>query len=154
MRCVEKTGWYGYVYVLPDEAIGQKHDIEQVVLQGLEHTVEGYRHAGTLDQWREKVATLCVGNSRLLLACSMGFAAVLLMPLGAEGGGIHLRGPSSEGKTTAALVGASVWGEPGRMERWRATANGLEGVAAAHNDNLLLLDELKEMDPKEAGAVA
>jgi uncharacterized protein (DUF927 family) len=154
MRCVEKTGWYGYVYVLPDAAIGQKHDIEQVVLQGLEHTVEGYRHAGTLEEWRVKVAALCVGNSRLLLACCMGFAAVLLTLLGAEGGGIHLRGPSSEGKTTAALVGASVWGEPGRVEHWRATANGLEGVASAHNDNLLLLDELKEVDPREAGAVA
>jgi uncharacterized protein (DUF927 family) len=154
MRCVEKTGWYGHVYVLPDAAIGQHHDTEQVVLQGLEHTVEGYRHVGTLDEWRAKVAVLCVGNSRLLLACSMGFAAVLLTLLGAEGGGIHLRGPSSEGKTTAVLVGASVWGEPDRVEHWRATANGLEGVAAAHNDNLLLLDELKEIDPKEAGAVA
>ena len=67
---------------------------------------------------------------------------------------MHLRGPSWEGKTTAALVAATVWGEPGRMESWRATGNGLEGVAALHNDNLLLLDELKEIDPNEAGAVA
>jgi uncharacterized protein (DUF927 family) len=89
-----------------------------------------------------------------MLAVSMGFAGVLLSPLGVEGGGVHFRGPSSEGKTTALLAAASVWGEPGRVEHWRATANGLEGVAAAHNDNLLLLDELKEIDPREAGAVA
>jgi putative DNA primase/helicase len=154
MVCVEKTGWHHDVYVLPDGAFGQRPDDEQVVLQGLEHTVDGYRQVGTLQEWQEKVACLCVGNSRLLLACSMGFAAALLTPLGVEGGGIHLRGPSSEGKTTAAFVGASVWGEPGRVEHWRATANGLEGVAAAHNDNLLLLDELKEIDPREAGATA
>jgi putative DNA primase/helicase len=30
----------------------------------------------------------------------------------------------------------------------------LEGVAALHNDNLLLLDELKEIDPREAGGAA
>jgi putative DNA primase/helicase len=154
MVCVEKTGWHHGIYVLPDGAFGQRPDDEQVVLQGLEHPVDGYRQAGTLQAWQETIACLCVGNSRLLLAVSMGFAAVLLSPLGIEGGGIHLRGASSEGKTTVALVGASVWGEPGRVEHWRATANGLEGVAAAHNDNLLLLDELKEIDPREAGSVA
>jgi putative DNA primase/helicase len=52
------------------------------------------------------------------------------------------------------VVACSVWGEPGRLERWRATLNGLEGVALAHNDNLLCLDELRELDPREAGGVA
>jgi uncharacterized protein (DUF927 family) len=84
----------------------------------------------------------------------MAFAAVLLTLLDIEGGGIHWRGQSSEGKTTVLLVAASVWGEPGRLERWRATSNGLEGVASYHNDSLLLLDELREVDPKEAGVVA
>jgi uncharacterized protein (DUF927 family) len=32
---------------------------------------------------------------------------------------------------------------------WRATANGTEGVAALHNDALLILDELGEADAKE-----
>src|SRR5262249_61624715 len=52
------------------------------------------------------------------------------------------------------LVAATVWGEPGRLERWRSTANALEGVALAHNHNLLCLDELKEVNPHEAGGVA
>ena len=67
---------------------------------------------------------------------------------------MHFRGVSSEGKTTALRVAATVWGEPGRLERWRTTANALEGVALAHNDNLLCLDELKELDPRQAGGVA
>src|SRR5262249_48564482 len=82
------------------------------------------------------------------------FAAPLLTLLGLEGGGVHYRGPSSEGKTTAALMAASVWGEPERVESWRATANGLEGVASGHNDNLLVLDELKQIDPHQAASVA
>lgn len=40
------------------------------------------------------------------------------------------------------------------MKQWRATANGLEGVAAAHNDCLLCLDELGEIDSTEVGKVA
>jgi putative DNA primase/helicase len=154
MRCVEKIGWHGKVYVLPDGTIGQETDDERIVLQGLTTTVEGYRCAGTLAEWKQNVAALCVGNTRLVLAVSMGFAATLLTPLGHEGGGVHLRGPSSEGKTTTLFMGASVWGEPARVESWRATCNALEGVAALHNDNLLLLDELKEIEPREAGGAA
>jgi putative DNA primase/helicase len=37
---------------------------------------------------------------------------------------------------------------------WRATANGLEAVAAQHSDRLLILDELSQVDPKEAGEIA
>ena len=32
--------------------------------------------------------------------------------------------------------------------------NGLEGLAAVHNDGLLILDELSQIDPKEAGEAA
>jgi uncharacterized protein (DUF927 family) len=154
MRCVEKTGWHGQVYILPDATIGEESPDEHLVLQGLAATNDGYRSRQTLADWQETVAAYCVGNSRLVLAVSMAFAATLLTPLGQEGGGIHLRGPSSEGKTTTLLVGASVWGEPARIESWRVTCNGLEGVGALHNDNLLLLDELKEIDPREAGGAA
>jgi uncharacterized protein (DUF927 family) len=154
MRAVEKIGWHGRAYVLPDATLGQEAPDERIVLQGLVTTTEGYRSKGTLEEWKEKVAALCVGNSRLALAVSAAFAATLLTPLGMEGGGIHLRGPSSEGKTTTLAVGASVWGEPTRIESWRATCNGLEGVAALHNDCFLLLDELKEIEPREAAGAA
>jgi putative DNA primase/helicase len=152
-RCVDRVGWYGTVYVLPDTTLGETGE-ERLVLQTLDHKAEGYRQAGTLDGWRHEIAARCIGNSRLLLAISTAFAAALLALTHEESGGVHFRGASSEGKTTALLAGATVWGEPTRLERWRTTANALEGVALAHNDNLLCLDELKELDPREAGGVA
>ena len=152
-RCVDRVGWHGRAYVLPDGPIGDTAG-EMLVLQTLDKKSEGYRQAGTLEGWQREIAARCVGNSRLTLAVSTGFAAPLLALLGEESGGLHLRGASSEGKTTAVLVAATVWGEPGRMERWRATANAIEGVCLAHNDNLLCLDELKELDPREAGITA
>ena len=52
-------------------------------------------------------------------------------------------------------LAASVWGSPTTYPRlWRSTANGLEGLAALHNDGLLILDELSQIDPKEAGESA
>jgi uncharacterized protein (DUF927 family) len=74
---------------------------------------------------------------------------------GVDSGGFHLIGASSSGKTTALRVAASVWGNPAMFVRqWRATANGLEGLAALHNDGLLILDELGQMEGKQAGEAA
>ncbi|NJS35892.1 MAG: DUF927 domain-containing protein [Brachymonas sp.] len=72
----------------------------------------------------------------------------------AESGGFHLRGDSSSGKTTALRVAASVFGGDSFMQRWRATDNAIEAIAAQHCDALLVLDELAQVDPKQAGEIA
>jgi putative DNA primase/helicase len=120
------------------------------------HTLEpAMAMAGSVDDWRRHVAALAIGNSRLTLALSMAFAAPLLQIVNEESGAIHLRGPSSCGKTTIIRAAASVWGAPRHYVRqWRATTNGLEGIAALHNDGLLILDELSQIDPKAAGEAA
>jgi putative DNA primase/helicase len=72
-----------------------------------------------------------------------------------DSGGFHFRGTSSSGKSTVLKVAASVWGKPDNYCRlWRSTSNGLEGLAALYNDGLLILDELSQLDPKEAGEAA
>ena len=40
------------------------------------------------------------------------------------------------------------------LHRWRATTNGLEALASLRSDTLLVLDELSQVDPKEAGEIA
>ncbi len=50
---------------------------------------------------------------------------------------------------------ASVYGNPDRYSQtWRATGNAIEGIASRRNDALLCLDELGELDGREAGQVA
>jgi uncharacterized protein (DUF927 family)/phage/plasmid primase-like uncharacterized protein len=152
-RCVERLGWHGSVYVTPSESIGQ--DDEIVVFQNAHALDPALSTAGTLEAWRASVARLSAGNSRLVFALSAAFAGPLADVAGEDSGGFHLRGGSSSGKTTALKVAASVWGDPNSYPRlWRATANGLEGLAALHNDGLLILDELSQIDPKEAGEAA
>ncbi len=66
-------------------------------------------------------------------------------------------GASSTGKSTALHVAGSVWGggdTNGYVRSWRATANGLEGVALSHSDTLLCLDELSQLAAKDAGEAA
>ncbi|EXI76876.1 MAG: Superfamily II helicase [Candidatus Accumulibacter sp. SK-11] len=152
-RCVERLGWHGDVFVTPDGPIGQDGGL--VVFQNAHAVEPAYSVAGTIDEWRDSVGRLAVGNSRLVFALSVAFAGALADVVGEDSGGFHFRGASSSGKTTALKVAASVWGDPSAYPRlWRATANGLEGLATLHNDGLLILDELSQIDPKEAGEAA
>ena len=152
-RCVERLGWHGAVYVTPAESIGQADEI--VVFQNTHALEPAFAVSGTAEEWRDSVAAMAAGNSRLVFALSVAFAGALADMVCEDSGGFHLRGGSSSGKTTALKAAASVWGSPNAYPRlWRATANGLEGLAALHNDGLLILDELSQIDPKEAGEAA
>ena len=153
-RITNRTGWHdagpdGAVFVLPDGAIGP--NAGAWIYESEAGPVHTFAMRGTLPEWRENVARLCGGNSRLLFAVSVCFASPLLYLLGAESGGFHFRSNSSDGKTTALRVAGSVCGGADFMQRWRATSNGLEALASAHCDAPLLLDELAQMDPREAG---
>lgn len=153
-RCVERIGWQGNAFVLPDEVYGEMAG-ELIVPQGIpsEHP---FRQKGSLKDWQESVGRVCAGNSRLVLAVCTALAAPLLEPLGQESGGLHIVGGSSLGKTTALRVAGSVCGggPGGFIKQWRATDNGLESIAAAHCDGLLCLDEMGQAGAKVVSEVA
>lgn len=126
----------------------------RVVADAVSDDVSAAMHAkGTLEDWRVAVAEPCAGNPLMILAVSHAFSGPLLSVLGHDGGGFHLRGVSSRGKSTLLGVAASVWGAPAFVQSWRGTDNGIEGVAAACNDSLLVLDELHQVEPRVAGEI-
>lgn len=152
-RCVDRLGWHGEIFVTASESIGQSSEV--VVFQNTNAIEPALSISGTVEEWRDSISRLASGNSRLIFAISTAFAPTLTNIVGEDSGGFHFRGASSSGKTTALKVAASVWGKPDAYSRlWRSTTNGLEGLAALHNDGLLILDELSQMDPKEAGEAA
>ncbi len=154
VRCVQHTGWNKdcTAFVFRHETIGNPGN-EPLILQTTSDLQVTQATSGSLPEWQQ-VSVLCEGNSRLLFAVSAAFAPPLLYPLGMENVGVHFRGGSSCGKTTCLRVAASVWGGTDFLQQWRATANGLEGSAAAHNDCLLCLDEMGQIEPGELGKVA
>lgn len=151
-RCVERTGWHDGSFVMPSKTIGNQK--EKIIFQSAANTQSTFKQKGTQGEWQEHISKPCAGNSRLVFAISAAFASPLLEITGMESGGVHFRGDSSTGKTTALRVASSVWGGLDYMQRWRATDNGLEGLASQHSDCLLVLDELSQVDPKSAGEVA
>ena len=155
VRLVEAVGWIGGAFMLPSgETLGVRHDVERLRFAG-EPDRRGLTLRGTLDGWKAEVARYAIGNPRLAFGLACAFAGPLLALVRPDGGGgFNLQGFSSKGKSTILEAAASAWGRPDPLLTWRATSNGLEGIAAARNDGFLVLDELSQVDAKEAGEVA
>lgn len=166
VRSVDRLGWlsgvHEPVYVLPDQVVTLAN-LERVVFQPERHapTAETMGQAGSLKGWQQAVARPCQDHPVLVFSLLVPFAGPLLSLAGLDSGGFHLYGNSSQGKTTALQVAASVCGngaDPATddysyVQNWNATGNALESVAAAHNDGLLPLDEIGTCDAKNFGKV-
>ncbi len=57
------------------------------------------------------------------------------------------------GKSGALDAACATWGGAGFKRTWNSTANGMEGIAALHNDGILVLDEIGECEPDDVGAI-
>ena len=111
---VGRTGWHevgGHpVFVLPAETISS--DIGERV--ALDTTAHGpYEARGSLADWKQGVGALTAGHALPVFMVSAALAGPLAHLVGAEGGGVHVFGASSIGKSAMLAAGASVWGRGG-----------------------------------------
>lgn len=152
-RCVDRIGWNCGVYVLPNSVIGETAN-EMLVYQGAR--LQDFNSNGSLEDWQHKVSAMAKGNSRIIFSISSAFAGVLVEMAGESGGGFQFTGETSKGKTSTLIdPSASVWGHPDRFaKKWRATVNGLESVCLARNHNVMILDDLGQIEPQDAGQAA
>ena len=154
----EKCGWQGKAYVLPNGEIihtTNGKQAERIIYNGDTSQAHAYTVSGSLKEWQNEIARYAAGNSRLLLALGTALAAPLLAITGEQNGGFHIYGDSSDGKTTAALVALSVFGNPQTLKMtWRGTDLGFSNAALARNDGLLVLDEIGEANPKTISKTA
>jgi uncharacterized protein (DUF927 family) len=146
----DSTGWTSGNFITQTATYG-----DQTIRFG---DIDGVKNGtcevvGTLQNWTDRVAHFCGGNSRLIFSIGIAFAAPLLEPLEIESGGFHFFHSTSAGKTTLLMVAASVVGIR-KIPQWNTTANGLEAIATAHNNMLLPLDEIGEANEKEVGRMA
>lgn len=152
-KCVSLTGWHSDCFLTPIGIIGGNTS-NSILLNQSENEDSYICEKGNLDEWKENVSKYCIGNSRLILSVSFSFASILIKPCARENCGIHFVGESSQGKTSSLYLAASVFGSPEYIKTWRSTDNALEGLAVSHNDMLLILDEMAEMNPKKIGEAA
>ncbi|UQZ90636.1 hypothetical protein C4J81_16050 [Deltaproteobacteria bacterium Smac51] len=154
LLCVQRVGWTGDTYILPDASFGG--ELEEKIHFQTEGTDNLYQVSGTLAEWQEHVGRYCRGNSLLELLTCYALTGPLLRLVGLEGGGIHVFGESSTGKSTLAMVVGSVCGgggPRGYILQWRTTDNALEVGATLHNDNLMILDEISQARAEDVSRI-
>jgi len=98
---------------------------------------------GSLEAWQEEVAKPALKSSRLMLAISCSFAAMVIRLSAFPNFGVNLYGPSKCGKSTALLAGTSVYGI-GREEdlaNWAATTAAAYETARVYNDLMMPINE-------------
>ncbi|MEW6765376.1 MAG: DUF927 domain-containing protein [Pseudomonadota bacterium] len=152
-----RLGWMdrrdgGMAFVFPDRVLTAEGNV-QVVYQPERYspTALTVHASGTLEDWQREIGERIAGSDALLFAVCAGLATPWLLLGDGDSFIVHLWGTTSRGKTTLAQVAASVWGcgvDPAEapalsfVRRWNTTGNGLEGLAEAHADLPLCLDEL------------
>ncbi|QMT40402.1 DUF927 domain-containing protein [Neisseria shayeganii] len=156
-QIANRGGWLNddyTAYVLPSgEIIGRSDG--KVIYNGDTSKKTAYTVSGTLESWQAEVARYAAGNSRLLLVLGAAFAAPLLAPMKLENGGFHLFHSSSGGKTTAAMLALSVFGNPDKLKNtWKATALAIDNIAAATSDGFMVLDEISQAKGQDVSSVA
>lgn len=149
----KKSGWIGSCYIIKDAVFGNVKD-ELYIMDDAEYE-SPLQVQGSLEEWKEHVGKMCEGQMLLMLGVSYALSGFLLTPCGFEGGGLHIYGQSSTGKTTVLDVAASVCGGgKGYVKQWRTTDNALESIAARHNDGFLCLDEIGQASSKVVSEVS
>ena len=142
-----RVGWAQvgshWIFVRPDEVITppgmpRHHDTTYV----LDTTVtrHGLHIAGTMAEWAAEIAEPLRGNSNVALSFGTLLAAPVLCFASEPGGGSHLYGPSTIGKTMDSAVGQSIYGWPHEMKddsfgvSWGGTEAGFDALALARTD--------------------
>lgn len=144
-RSVERTGWYGNSFVTTNRTYGNGTDEELLFHSDMK---DPHSILGSFEEWQE-LSRLIEPHALAVLAFSCAFSGQLVLPLGAESGGFHIYGSSTDGKSTVTKASCSVWGNPKHISKpWRTTDNALENEAELRNDSFLNLDELRQAAPK------
>lgn len=154
-KTVSRVGWYENQYITPTQIFGENLKNEMVIYEYHDPLSNQCCAKGILEEWQINISKLAEYHEYLVLALCIGFSGQILELLNHKGSGIHFKGGSSKGKSTALNVASSIWSDPEKYYRtWRNTSNALEKTAYSHNDGLLILDEIGEIPlPKELGSI-
>lgn len=134
-------GWHDGVYVNGPTVTGEGSESWHADEKS-EYINHRSGRRGSLQDFKDSIRDL--GDTPIIkLAVGTSLAGALIEPLGLDSFIINLCGDSSTGKSTAAFLGASIWGDPRDVfMKWESTKNGFEGGAQTMSGACLILDEL------------
>jgi putative DNA primase/helicase len=151
-RITSKTGWDGQSFVLPDMTIGPDADTLIHARRKVAKPL-GSQTAGTVEAWLDGLREPCRASSYLTFGIGIAFAGPLLHLVRQDEGAIfYLAGESSTGKTLTELAAQSVIERASRdsLVTHDTTRRAIEEACAAHNDLMLVIEEIARMGGSQA----
>ena len=159
---VKAPGWHTTgdaevpFFVAPDGSVMGLPEGSEIELSATAKLAPAVARKGTLQGWKAATAAaLAVRDCpHWAVGVFAGFAGTLISLVEDNSCGVNFSGLSSSGKTTAQKLAVSPWSRPiigkgSLMQSARATANGVEAMAAKGNGTVLSLDELAHVSGKE-----
>ena len=142
-------GWQTkYVFMLPNgESYGDNKELVRPSSE-LQGSLDEQSKGGTMKGQKEAMKLAC-NNPWFQFRVSVALAGPLIRLTNSRNVGFHVWSKSSTGKSIGAELVASIWQNPDPLQKWRSTANALEGLALRHNDGFMVLDEIQEVDSAE-----
>jgi putative DNA primase/helicase len=117
---------------------------------GIAQAVAGYEPRGSWEGWTAALDTV-LDRPAMALALLASLVPPLMRPIpGIPNFGVDWYVDTSQGKTTALYLAASVWGNPserdhdGTIQSWGGTRAGIEALAQALGSLPLILDDTKQ----------
>ncbi|SNY26910.1 protein of unknown function [Orenia metallireducens] len=110
---------------------------------------------GSHEAWEDMIMTEVIGHTPLELALTIGFSSALVGMIGRKVDTrtlvVHIYGDSTEGKTTAAMLAVSPWGNPdssvtGLVNDWNATSNAFFALLRNNSGLPVVFDESSMSD--------
>ena len=151
-RVVSAPGWYGSVLVRPGQVFARGTNKPEIHIDPKNdaHLGAFILGEGSLKGWQELVAKPSRQSSCLRLSIAAALGALFLRPLGLDSFGINWFSDTSDGKSHALFVAASVAGlmGPDGLPSWADSESAIEALARGHRDCVMPLDEAADDEAK------
>lgn len=139
-------------YVLQTKVIGPSNLVGLSIPSDDERGRGWLASSGTLNGWKENVATAALGSSYAMLSIAAAFASPLLALIKQSSFSICISGRTRSGKTVATLMGGSVIGlgtQEGLLT-WNNTEAGFNETLTRFRDCLCPVDDFESMTGSNA----
>ena len=102
--------------------------------------------SGSLEDWKKEVGDIVVTNPYLLVVVCSAITSLLGRAFQLQMLVLMLVGGSSQGKTTAQMVGQSLIKTGKNIESFSGTTKGIQALLGKHHDSPAFMDEIRQAD--------
>ena len=149
---VSAPGWYEPAFVIPRKVFASGNNKPEIYIDPNSdaHVGAFVLGEGSLKDWRELIAKPSRRSRCLRLSIAAALGAPFLRPLGLDSFGINWFSDTSDGKSHAVFVAASVAGlmGPDGLPSWADSQPAIEDQARGLRDCVMPLDETADGEDK------